>query len=270
MSNPYSDLPSAKTMKHLCQSSEDHWLSLQASAALFATATSCLLIVFMVPMVLAMPVGLVCGKSFWSGDLVAVHAWIQSAVLCAVLAAAVIVLMAGCIRVYMRSQFGAPAYDGELQIDLSYEEARKLAHAYLRANCVDERITVTSSGRRQVALMSEGRFCNTYLEASTTQLEDDRTWIVFRGVSKLNSKAILLSSFFNDFGTSRDGVIKMMRIFKPYASSRAIPASAAVASKRAISAFRIVDHAPPPTLSQKQRLQHECGESDRRHLKACS
>ncbi len=270
MSNPYSDLPSAKTMKHLCQSREDQWLSLQASAMLFATAASCLLVLFMLPMILAMPIGLICGKSFWNGDLFAVQAWMQSAMLCAVLASVVIVAVAGCIRVYMRSQFGAPAFDGELQIDLSYEEARKLVHAYLRANCVDEKLTVTGSGRRQVALMSEGRFCNTYLEASTTQLEDDRTWIVFRGVSQLNSKAILLSSFFNDFGTSRDGVIKMMRIFKPYASSRTIATAASLSNKRAISAFRIVDHAPPPTLSQIQRLQHESAESERRHLKACS
>jgi len=269
MSIPYSDLPTAQTMKNLCQSSEDQWMSLPVSTTLFATATACFLILFMLPMVLAAPIGMICGTTFWTGDLIAVQAWIQSALLCAVLAAAAMVFAAGCIRVYARSQFGAPAYDGELQVDLSYDETRKLVHAYLRANCVDERFIVTGSGRRQVALISEGRFSNTYLEASTIKLDDERTWIMFRSASKLNSKAILMSSFFNDFGSSRDGVQKMMKIFKPYASTKKRPTTAYKPSKRAIPAFKIVDHEPPPSIDQNQLLEHECTGPDHRHLKAC-
>jgi hypothetical protein len=273
MSIPYSDqyeLPSATAMKSLCQSSEDHWLFLHASTTLFATLTSALAILFMLPMVLAAPVGMIYGTTFWSGDLIAVEAWIQGALLSAVTVSGVLVLAAVFVRVYTRSQFGAPAFESELQVDLSPEETRKLVRSYLRAKSVDETFEVARSERRQIALMQQGRFSDTYLEVSTISLDEDRTWILFRGASKLHGRAILMSSFFTDFSCSEQGVLKMMKMFKPYASAKKRPVAGYKRSKQAIPLVRIVDHAPPPSMRKKHRYQHECTESDLRHLKACS
>jgi hypothetical protein len=256
-------------MKSLCQNSEDRCLVLQAST-MFATATTALSIIFIMPMVIAAPVGMICGRTFWSGDLLAVEAWIQSALLCAISAAAVLVAAASFVRIYMRSQFGAPTFYGELQVDLSHEETRKMCRAYLRAEALDETFVVDRSERRQIALVQESKFSTTFLEVSTTALDDDRTWIVFRGASKLSGAAVLMSAFFNDFGSSRDSAQKMMKIFSPYASTKKRRSAAYRPSKQAVPRVRLVDLTPPPAMRKGQRYQHECTESDMRHLKACS
>jgi hypothetical protein len=270
MSIPYSELPSASTIKNLCQTSEDQWLFLQTSTTLFAVVTTCLAILFVLPMVIAAPVGMIYGTTFWSGDLDAVQAWLQSALLSAVSIAGVLVVAATLVRVYTRSQFGAPVYYGELQVDLSHEETRKLVRSYLRANSVDENFAVAKSERRQIALMQETRFSNTYLEISTVGLDEDQTWIVFRAATKARGGAILMSSCFTDFGRSETNVNKIMKILKPYASTKKKRNAGYVPSKQAIPRVRLVDLTPPPSMRKKQRYQHECTESDMRNLKACS
>ncbi len=268
MTIPYSELPSASQIKSLCQNSEDQWLFLQASTTLFAAATTALSILFILPMVIAAPVGMIYGTTFWSGDLLAVEAWIRSALLSAVSTSAVLVLAASCIRVFTRFQFGAPSYYGEMEIDLTPEETRKLVRSYLRSSSIDATFAVAKSERRQIGLMRETRYSSTYLEVSTVALEQDRTWIVFRGASKLNGGAILMGSFFTDFGASQENVAKITKIFKPYASNK--KRKSAVPSKQAIPRVRIADLEPPPPVRKKARYQHQCSEADLRHLKACS
>jgi hypothetical protein len=267
MSIPYCELPSATTIKNLSQRSDDQWLFVQSSATLFATAATVLSILFMMPMVIAAPVGMIYGTTFWSGDLDAVQAWIRSALLCALTVSAVLVLASGLMRIFTRFQFGAPAFYGEMEVALSHEETRKLVRSYLRANSIDETFAVAKSERRQIALMSESRFSSTYLEVSTVALDDERTWVVFRGASKLDGGAILMNSFYTDFGRSRESALKLMKVFKPYASNK--KGRSHVRSKQALPKVRLDETAPPPTVRKKQRYQHQCTEADLRHLKAC-
>ncbi|MBS1989662.1 MAG: hypothetical protein JSS83_04040 [Cyanobacteria bacterium SZAS LIN-3] len=267
MSISYSQLPSAWSMRTSCDSAEEQWPILQAST-LFAALTTAFAILFIMPMVVAAPVGMICGRTFWCGDLLAVQAWIQSALLCALSAAGALVIGATCLRIYMISTFGAPYDYAELQVDISHEETRKMCRAYLRAMAVDEIFSVDRSEKRQIALVNEGRFSRTFLEISTIALDNDRTWIVFRAVSKLNGAATLMSSFYNDFGCASDNVNRASKLFSPYASLKQRQAQG-YKQGQAMPSVRMADLAPPPTMRRKQRYQHEVTESDMRHLKAC-
>jgi len=167
MSISYSQLPSSWTMRALCQANEEQWPVLQAST-LFAALATAFSILFILPMVVAAPVGMVCGRTFWSGDLLAVEAWIQSALLCALSAAAALVAAATCARIYMISTFGTPSDSSELQVDLSHDETRNMCRSYLESLAVDEVFIHDKSARRQLALVQVGRYSKTFLEITTT------------------------------------------------------------------------------------------------------
>lgn len=211
--------PSKSRMNLLCQNHFADMLIYQASAV-FILLTMLLFATFCLPLILALPVGLVTGKSFWSEDPTAITAWLQAALFYAFLTAVILTALSCFARVWMHSHFGRPFAEKCLSLDLSAIEALKLVRRELRFEGLAKALEVDAKRGRIIALIKKEKTFRTFMDISFVEEDEEHCTVLIQTASEPFGKPALLSAFFCDLGESNNICRSMQDLLNPYSSRK--------------------------------------------------
>lgn len=206
-------------MNLLCQ---NHFASqlIYQCLAILGILTILLSFIFCLPLILALPVGLVTGRSFWTEESGAITAWLTSAFGYALATSVTATTLACFARVWMQTTFGRPFAEQTLTLDLPAIDALKMVRREIRQDSIAKSMEVDAQNGRIVALITKTKNFRTFVDISFVEEDEERCSVLIQAASEPYNHMAVVSAFFNDMGESHAICERIHEIMRPVTAKR--------------------------------------------------